>query len=73
MSAARSWIEVRAEVTRRVRDGLWRPGDRIPGEAELAAEFGCARATAAGRTPIWIGSPISGRCRGSWCTRPACT
>lgn len=24
---------------------MWRPGDQIPGEAELAAEFGCARAT----------------------------
>lgn len=29
----------------RIRSGLWRPGDLLPTEAELAVEMGCARAT----------------------------
>ncbi|WP_193188012.1 UTRA domain-containing protein [Nisaea sediminum] len=36
---------MQAEIRRRIADRVWRPGDQIPGEAELAAEFGCARAT----------------------------
>ena len=30
---------------RRISDRRWRPGDLIPGDVELAEEFGCARAT----------------------------
>ncbi len=30
---------------RRISDKRWQPGDLIPGEVELAEEFGCARAT----------------------------
>jgi len=33
------------EVRRRIADREWRQGDRIPDEAELAVEFGVARAT----------------------------
>jgi GntR family histidine utilization transcriptional repressor len=33
------------EVRRRIVERAWRQGDRIPDEAELAAEFGVARAT----------------------------
>ena len=40
-----SWQGIRAEVMRRIAEGEWRPGDLIPGEVELADEFGCARAT----------------------------
>lgn len=40
-----SWEAVRAELMRRITERVWRPGERIPGEAELADEFGCARAT----------------------------
>lgn len=40
-----SWQGIRAEVMRRIAEGEWRPGDLIPGEVELAEEFGCARAT----------------------------
>ncbi len=40
-----TWQAVRAEALRRMRAGDWPPGGRIPDEAELAAEFGCARAT----------------------------
>lgn len=36
---------VKQEVFRRIRDDEWGPGTLLPGEVELAAEFGCARAT----------------------------
>lgn len=39
------WEDIRAEVLRRIRDRYWPPGAMIPGEADLAVEFGCARAT----------------------------
>lgn len=41
----RGWEEVRAEVLARIRARQWPPGALIPAEADLAAEFGCARAT----------------------------
>lgn len=40
-----SWLDVEAEVRRRIHARDWAPGDPIPNEADLAAEFGCARAT----------------------------
>ncbi|WP_210317631.1 GntR family transcriptional regulator [Salinarimonas ramus] len=40
-----TWQAVRAEAIRRIREREWMPGSRIPDEAELAAELGCARAT----------------------------
>lgn len=40
-----SWEDIRAEVLRRLNTRVWKPGDLIPGETELAREFGCARAT----------------------------
>ena len=39
------WEHIRAEVQRRIRDRQWPHGAMIPTEEELAAEFGCARAT----------------------------
>lgn len=39
------WEAVRDEVMRRIRARDWPPGAMIPGEAALATEFGCARAT----------------------------
>lgn len=41
----KTWQGVRAEVQRRIRTRAWKPGDAIPFEADLAREFGCARAT----------------------------
>ncbi len=41
----RGWQAVQAEVLRRINAREWKPGDVIPNEAELALEFGCARAT----------------------------
>jgi len=40
-----NWQAVEAEVLSRIRSRHWKPGDLIPNEAELAEEFGCARAT----------------------------
>jgi GntR family transcriptional regulator, histidine utilization repressor len=39
------WEDIRAEVLRRIRTRIWPLGASIPGEQELAVEFGCARAT----------------------------
>jgi GntR family histidine utilization transcriptional repressor len=41
----RNWQSVQDEVLRRINTREWKPGDLIPNEAELAVEFGCARAT----------------------------
>lgn len=40
-----SWQAIRDEALRRIRARDWPPGERIPDEAALAAEFGCARTT----------------------------
>ena len=45
MSGAKGWQDVRDEALRRIRARIWAPGDRIPDEAALADELGCARAT----------------------------
>ena len=41
----RTWQAIRAEVLARIRHRRWPPGTMIPNEADLALEFGCARAT----------------------------
>ena len=40
-----SYQNVQTEVLRRINDHIWPPGDLIPGEKELAEEFGCTRTT----------------------------
>jgi GntR family histidine utilization transcriptional repressor len=40
-----TWQTVQAEALRRIRSREWPPGARIPDEADLATELGCARAT----------------------------
>lgn len=40
-----TWQLIQSEVLHRIRSGRWKAGDLIPTEIELAAEFGCARAT----------------------------
>lgn len=40
-----TWQAVQAEALRRIRSREWPPGARIPDEADLATELGCARAT----------------------------
>ncbi len=39
------WEAIRDEVKRRIHVRDWTPGSIIPTEADLAAEFGCARGT----------------------------
>lgn len=39
------WRAIHRELSRRISTREWAPGDLIPGEETLAAEFGCARAT----------------------------
>lgn len=36
---------IREDIEGCIHSGAWRPGDRIPTEQELAARYGCARAT----------------------------
>ncbi len=40
-----SYRDIKADLLARIRDGIWLPGSLVPNEADLAAEFGCARAT----------------------------
>jgi GntR family histidine utilization transcriptional repressor len=40
-----TWQAIRDVMMRRIRTRAYTPGSLIPNEAELAAEFGCARAT----------------------------
>jgi GntR family histidine utilization transcriptional repressor len=40
-----SWQAIQNEVLRRIHAREWKPGQVIPNEVDLAAEFGCARAT----------------------------
>lgn len=39
------WQDVQTEVLRRLHERFWKPGELLPSEADLAAEFGCARTT----------------------------
>ena len=41
----KSWQSVQEEVLRRIHARVWKPGELIPNEADLALEFGCARTT----------------------------
>lgn len=40
-----SWRGIQLELLRRINDREWPPGSLLPNEADLATEFGCARAT----------------------------
>ncbi len=40
-----SYQSIKAEVLDRIRKNIWPPGANLPGEIDLAKEFGCARAT----------------------------
>lgn len=40
-----TWQSLYDVISQRIIDGVWKPGDLIPKEVELATEFGCARAT----------------------------
>lgn len=40
-----NWQSVEAEILSRIHARIWKPGELIPTETDLAEEFGCARAT----------------------------
>jgi GntR family transcriptional regulator, histidine utilization repressor len=40
-----SYQDIQSQVRQRIQSRDWKPGQIIPTEVELAAEFGCARAT----------------------------
>ena len=40
-----SWRSIHLELLRRINERQWPPGSLLPNEADLAAEFGCARTT----------------------------
>ena len=40
-----SYREVMAKILARITQGPWGPGTALPGEVELAEEFGCSRST----------------------------
>lgn len=39
------YAQLQALITRRIGDGAWRPGDLLPSEVELAAEYGVSQGT----------------------------
>lgn len=45
MAEKKTYRDVKADVLRRIADRSWGPGTLLPGEVDLAAEYGCARAT----------------------------
>ena len=45
MTTTHSWQSIQEDVRRRIVEGVWRPGELIPTEAQLALEYNCARAT----------------------------
>lgn len=42
---ATTYRDVKADILEKITQGTWPPGGLIPGEMELAATYGCARAT----------------------------
>ncbi len=45
MSEQRLYQSIAARLKRRIRNGVYQPGGRLPGERELAEEFGVSRVT----------------------------
>lgn len=45
MTEKTTFRDVKAAILSRITTGPWGPGTLLPGELELAAEFGCSRAT----------------------------
>jgi GntR family histidine utilization transcriptional repressor len=45
MTSSATWQAIRDDVLARIRSRDWPPGAPVPNEADLATEWGCARAT----------------------------
>ncbi|MFI2431506.1 GntR family transcriptional regulator [Streptomyces sp. NPDC018960] len=41
------WRQIAAEIIRRIKEGIYPPGSRVPSTLEIAQEFGVVNATAA--------------------------
>ncbi|MEU3840811.1 winged helix-turn-helix domain-containing protein [Streptomyces sp. NPDC028635] len=41
------WRQIAAETTRRIKNGTYPPGSRVPSTVEIAEEYGVVNATAA--------------------------
>ncbi|MGX0977846.1 GntR family histidine utilization transcriptional repressor [Roseovarius sp. MBR-51] len=39
------WTDIRRDLLARIQTGVWKPGDSIPREVELATQYGCTRST----------------------------
>ncbi|MGY6706001.1 GntR family transcriptional regulator [Roseinatronobacter sp.] len=39
------WKAIRGDLLGRIQSGMWKPGDQIPREVELAAHYECTRST----------------------------
>ncbi len=44
-SAKTDWKAIRRDLLGRIQSGVWKPGDQIPREVELAAHYDCTRST----------------------------
>ena len=40
-----TWQDIRNRIRDNIKNNVWSPGELIPGEVDLAKEFGCARTT----------------------------
>lgn len=40
-----SWRRIRADLLRNIQAGVWKPGDHIPNEVDLAQIYACTRST----------------------------
>ncbi len=40
-----SYVDVKADILKKITDGVWPPGSSVPNEMELAEAYSCARAT----------------------------
>ncbi len=39
------WLQIRADMLQRIQQGEWAPGEHIPNEVQLAADYACNRST----------------------------
>ncbi|WFE75372.1 GntR family transcriptional regulator [Roseinatronobacter sp. S2] len=44
-SGKADWKAIRRDLLGRIQSGVWKPGDQIPREVELAAHYDCTRST----------------------------
>ena len=45
MAIKHTWQSIQAEISRKISDRIWLPGETVPKEIDLAKHFGCSRGT----------------------------